>query len=76
MNSNKWYSTDALFARPSFASGAARVLDLGGGFDQYNTSPSGEDADFRALLGDWYAVGEDLSKAIEADGSVETDTAA
>jgi hypothetical protein len=61
-----WVSTDGLFARPSFLSGAARVLDLGGTFDDYNGSSSEQDADYRALQGDWAAIGSDLQKAIES----------
>jgi hypothetical protein len=60
-----WVGTDALFARPSFVSGAARALDLGGTFDDYNRSRNEEDADARALKGDWAAVGSDMQKAID-----------
>ena len=65
MNSKYSICTDSLFARPSFASGAARVLDLGGTFDEYNTSATPEDADACALWGDWAVVGEDMRIAIE-----------
>ena len=61
-----WIGTDTLFAHPSFVSGAARVLDLGGTFDGYNRSRSEEDADMRALQGDWAAVGSDMQKEIDA----------
>ena len=60
-----WIGTDMLFARPSFASGAARVLDLGGTFDDYNRSRSEDDADMRALQGDWAAVGSDMHAVID-----------
>jgi hypothetical protein len=65
MGPKNWVGTDALFARPSFLSGVARVLDLGGTFDGYNHRESEEDADLRALLGDWAAVGADLQRAID-----------
>ena len=45
----KRYRTDFLFATPSFLSGAARVLDIGGTFDSYNSSESTEEADARAF---------------------------
>jgi hypothetical protein len=61
----KKVSSDFLFAQPSFLSGAARVLDLGGTYDSYNTSDSAEEADFTALQMDWYVVGNDLRDAIE-----------
>jgi len=44
--------------------GAARVLDMCGVFDQYNTSQSEEEADSKALFWDWAMVGEDLRNAI------------
>jgi hypothetical protein len=44
--------------------GAARVLDLCGVFDEYNTSPSEEEADSKALFWDWAIVGEDLRNAM------------
>jgi len=54
-------SSDYLFARPSFLSGAARVIDLGGTFDAYNTS---EDPDRLAMECDWSMVGKDIEEAI------------
>jgi hypothetical protein len=53
-------------ARPSWASGAARLVDLGGVFDRYalQTSPAKTVAE--ALASDWAMVGEDLHNAIEA----------
>ena len=53
-----------LFATPSFLTGAARLVDLGGVFDKYNQSESEEEADSRALASDWLVVGEDLRKAM------------
>ncbi len=57
--------TDFLFARPSFASGAARVLDLYGNFDAYNSSGGEAEADQTAIASDWFAVGCDLRQTIE-----------
>jgi hypothetical protein len=68
MNSKYSDATDALFATPSFASGAARVLDLGGTFDEYNSSATAAEADARALWSDWAVVGEDLRLAMEEVG--------
>lgn len=48
---------------PSVAAGIARVFDLWGAFDYYNYSSSPEEADAKAMFGDWYAVGQDLRKA-------------
>lgn len=65
MNSNASARTDFLFARPTFGSGVARALDLGGTFDAYNTSASEAEADERAIASDWLVVGKDLSEALE-----------
>ena len=52
-----------LFARPSFLEGAARTLDMGNTFTQYNIMSSPEQADAAALRSDWQAVGDDLKQA-------------
>lgn len=56
---------DYLFAQPSFLSGAARVIDLGGTFDDYNRSRTPDAADMRAMYADWRAVGEGIFRAAE-----------
>jgi len=61
----KKVQSDFLFAQPSFASGAARVLDLFGTFDAYNISDTTQEADAKALAVDWLIVGQELSEAIE-----------
>ena len=53
-----------LFATPSFVSGAARLLDWYGLYDSYNGSPDQYEADFKALLSDWYVVGQDICVAM------------
>jgi hypothetical protein len=62
----KRYRTDFLFATPSFFSGAARVLDMGGTFDTYNSSQSTEEADARALNNDLSVVLQDFQDAVYA----------
>lgn len=57
--------TFRLFARPSFLTGVARMLDPVGALNQFNTSPSDEAADRRALRSDWDAVGDDIRMAME-----------
>ncbi len=66
MNAKKISHTSRLFAMPSFTSGMARVLDLGGLYDSYNTSLSDEAADRAALASDWRAVGSDLKQAMSS----------
>ena len=56
--------TGLLYAQPSFVDGLARVLDVGGTFDDYNTSATEAESDGLALASDWYAVGADLYHAI------------
>ena len=57
--------TDFLFARPSFLSGFARVLDLFGVFDSYNQSRTPEEADAKAMYSDWRIVGQDIMDAAQ-----------
>ena len=57
--------TDFLFAKPSALAGAARLVDLSGLFDDYNRSQEAGGADVKALLSDWYIVGQDLKYAIK-----------
>jgi hypothetical protein len=57
------YST-FLFARPSFIEGMARVVDIGGTLNVYNTSTTPELADFFAMYADWLATGGDIVSAI------------
>ncbi len=47
-----------LFARPSFLTGIARLLDLGGTLAEYNRAISPEQADALAIRADWQPVGE------------------
>lgn len=54
-------SSTFLFAEPSFTEGIARVVDLGGALNVYNSSASPEEADWLAIFADWRAVGEDLN---------------
>jgi hypothetical protein len=56
-----------LFAVPSYLSGAARVFDFMGFFDAYNVSPTPKEADARATLADWRAVGEDICWAMSRE---------
>ena len=57
--------TGFLFATPSFVSGLARVFDLFGQFDVYNTSETPDIADSKAIYCDFKIVGQDLRHAVE-----------
>lgn len=52
-----------LFAHPSFFEGLGRVVDFGGFLNEYNYSPSPEQADQFAMWADWTAVGNELRGA-------------
>ena len=54
-----------LFARPSFLTGIARLLDFGGTLKIYNEYDIPDNADMRAFAEDWRALGLDFSKALE-----------
>lgn len=60
-----------LFGKSSALFGAARILDLGGTFNSYNTSRTPQEADARAIFGDWLTVGGDLRTAAEAESDPE-----
>ena len=53
-----------IFSTPSWVSGAARLVDLGGVFDRYKTSRSVRVADAQALKNDWDVVGSALQGAM------------
>lgn len=54
-----------LYAQPSFHEGMARLWDFGNFLDEFNTSPTGEIADWIALLSDYTAVNEDIRDVFE-----------
>jgi hypothetical protein len=56
--------SDFLVSAPSAVSGAARLFDWYGQFDEYNISRDGAEADQKALCSDWRLVGEDLRDAM------------
>jgi hypothetical protein len=55
--------TDFLVPRMSALTGAATVINLGGGFYSYNISENENQADASAIFSDWSMVGEDLRSA-------------
>lgn len=60
-----WRQQFSLCARPSFVEGVARLVDFTGLLNTYNTSSSPEEADYRAMLSDLEAVGQDFRAAID-----------
>jgi hypothetical protein len=52
-----------LFAQPSFVEGMGRLLDFAGTLNEYNRSAN---PDAIALGADWFAIGDDLRRAMLA----------
>jgi hypothetical protein len=57
--------SDFLVADPSLSSGAARLFDFYGLYDEYNISQTEAQADAMATLADWMVVGQDIREAVE-----------
>jgi hypothetical protein len=60
-----------LYARPSFAEGAARLIDFGNTLQEYNTALSANQADCLAMKADWRVVGDDLRIVISRFSELE-----
>jgi hypothetical protein len=60
--------TGFLFAEPGFLTGLASIMDIGGSLLTYNVSPSGAEADRRAIASDWAVVGSDILNAAKNIG--------
>ncbi len=56
--------TDFLFPKRNFWTGFSSVLNIFGEDKKFNTSKSGEEADYKALKSDWDMIGEDFKKVI------------
>lgn len=67
--------TGFLYASPSFAEGAGRILDFGNTLARYNISSTPARADRRAMEADWRAVGSDIRQSISKfRSSIESTT--
>ena len=53
-----------LYARPSFAEGVARLLDVSNALNTYNSSASNEEASARAFRADLEAIGRDFGQVL------------
>jgi len=58
------FKSDFLVASPSLVSGAGRLFDWYGQFDEYNSSRTSAEADAKAIASDWSIVGQDISYAM------------
>jgi hypothetical protein len=59
------YKTDYLVSNPSAWSGIARLFDISGSYDRYNTSDSSVQADLRAINNDWNVTLQDFRREVE-----------
>jgi len=57
--------TDFLFSSPSFIIGAGSVLNILGNYFDYNDSPTGIEADLKAIESDWQNIGADIENTIK-----------
>ena len=62
MNKNK-YKTDFLLPKNNFWVGLGSLLNIAGSYFDYNYSKSDIEADNKALLSDWFNVGNDINVA-------------
>jgi hypothetical protein len=58
--------TGFLFAEPSLVEGIARIIDIGGTLQEYNSSLSPNQADALALASDWCVIGADMKQAMQS----------
>ena len=68
---NRRIKTDFLFPTPSFIIGMGSAFNLFGNYYHYNTLPTGEEADARALRNDFEMVGQDIRAALNQIDSNE-----
>lgn len=59
--------TDFLLPKRNFWTGFSSVLSIFGDSNKFNTSESGEEADYKALKSDWEMIGEDFKKAMSEE---------
>lgn len=59
--------TDSLFPKRNFWSGFSSVFSVFGNQNKFNTSKSGQEADYKALKSDWGMIGKDIQNAMNSD---------
>lgn len=73
MEKIKKYRTDYLFTTPSFLIGMGSVLNISGKYFMFNYSPSGQEADARAIESDWGVIGDDITSALLEQSNILSD---
>ena len=59
--------TDFLFPKRNFWTGFSSVLSIFGDSNKFNTSKTGNEADYKALKSDWEMIGKDFENAMNED---------
>lgn len=59
--------TDFLFPKRSFWKGFSSVLNIFGNQNKFNSSKSGQEADYNALKSDWEMIGQDIQNTMNND---------
>lgn len=54
-----------LVSKSSFISGIGNIFDFTGSYQKYNSSKNEIEADSKAILLDWLAVGDDIKDALD-----------
>jgi len=65
MNNDDQFTTDFLFTTPTYLTGAANAFNLGGNFYEYNSSDTGQEADYKAIRNDFNMISLDLRKSFK-----------
>lgn len=65
MDKGKFNICTFLFPTSSFILGVGSIMNIAGGYYDYNSSETPIDADFKALKSDWLVVGKDIKSSIE-----------
>ncbi len=59
------FKTDFLLPKNNFWVGMGSVLNISGNYFEYDYSRSDSESDRKALISDWFNVGEDFRKSKE-----------
>lgn len=57
--------TDFLFPKRNIFTGFSSIFSISGETVDFNTSNSGEEADFKAIRSDWEMVGKDFKEVLK-----------
>lgn len=64
-NKTEKYKTDFLLPKNNFLVGLGSIFNLAGSYFEYKYSRSEQEADRKALMSDWFNVGNDIKLSKE-----------